>query len=233
MTNWPQEYLSALGEEFAPLADADRAAAMRAYMKDISPFLGIGAKPRRAAQTRALAAVGPPEEVEIPVTLRLLWERPEREYQYAACELFGRHARTLPAAVLREPVTELLVTKPWWDTVDSLGTPGIATAVHRHRELAGLIDEWSATDDQWLVRAAIQHQRGLKGATDIPRVLQLCADHAHDRRFFVAKAVGWALRDLTRLDPAAVAGFIEAHPNLPAVARREAVRGLDRASSAQ
>lgn len=102
--------------------------------------------------------------------------------------------------------------------------------VRRHPELSAVIDDWSATDDQWLLRAAIQHQRGLGAETDVPRVLQLCSDHATDRRFFVAKAIGWALRDLSRIDLTAVAKFVADNPDLPPVARREAVRGLERAA---
>ncbi len=226
--SWAESYLHALTAEFTPLADGDRAAAMRAYMKDVAPFFGIAAQPRRAAQKRALSITGPPATDDVAETMGLLWAQPEREFHYAACELFGRLATSLHAGILRNPITELLVTKPWWDTVDSLGTPGITTVVREHPELSVVIDEWSSTDDQWLIRAAIQHQRGRKGDTDIPRVLQLCSDHADDRRFFVSKAIGWALRDLTRLDPAAVAGFLETHPDLPAVARREADRGLAR-----
>ncbi len=229
-TSWAGSYLHALTAEFTPLIDVDRAAEMRAYMKDVAPFFGIAAQPRRAAQRRALSIAGPPPADALADTMGLLWAQPEREFHYAACELFGRLATSLPAGILRNPITELLVTKPWWDTVDSLGTPGIATVVRDHPELSVVIDEWSSTDDQWLIRAAIQHQRGRKQDTDIPRVLQLCGDHADDRRFFVSKAIGWALRDLTRLDPAAVARFVETHPDLPGVARREADRGLARAA---
>ena len=228
--SWSREYLAALTAEFQPLHDPARAEQMRAYMKDVSPFLGIAAGPRRQAQRRALATAGPAAVEDVAPTMVALWAQPEREYTYAACELFGRHAALLPASVLTDPVAGLLLTKPWWDSVDSLGTPGISTMVRRHPELSAVIDDWSATDDQWLIRAAIQHQRGLGAETDVPRVLQLCGDHATDRRFFVAKAIGWALRDLSRIDPTAVAKFVADNPDLPPVARREAVRGLERAA---
>jgi 3-methyladenine DNA glycosylase AlkD len=222
--------VDALTVEFASLRDPSRAEQMRAYMKDISPFLGIGAGPRRQAQRRAWASVGPAAPEDVAPTMTALWALPEREYTYAACELFGKYAAALPPSVLTDPVEHLLLAAPWWDSVDSLGTPGIATLVHRHPELSTVIDRWSETEDQWLIRAAIQHQRGLRAETDVARVLQLCGDHATDRRFFVAKAVGWALRDLSRIDPAAVSGFVSDHPKLPQVARREAIRGLERAA---
>ena len=56
----------------------------------------------------------------------------------------------------------------------------------------------------------------------------MCDLHAADRQFFVAKAIGRALRDMTPWFPVAVRDFLSAHPALPAVARREAERGLAR-----
>jgi len=43
--NW----VTAVRAVLEPIADADRAAAMQAYMKDVAPFLGVPAPARRAA----------------------------------------------------------------------------------------------------------------------------------------------------------------------------------------
>jgi 3-methyladenine DNA glycosylase AlkD len=150
----------------------------------------------------------------------------EREYQYAACDLLARAQRKLPSGFLAEPGQRLLTTKRWWDTVDALGTAVVTPLVARDPELVPLMWQWSASGDRWLVRAAIQHQRGLRERTDVERLLALCARHAADQEFFVAKAIGWALRDVTRWDHSAVRTFVDAHPGLSSVARREAERGL-------
>jgi 3-methyladenine DNA glycosylase AlkD len=59
----------------------------------------------------------------------------------------------------------------------------------------------------------------------------MCDRYATDREFFIAKAIGWALRDVTRWDAPAVQRFVDSHPDLSAVARREARRGLERAET--
>ena len=117
---------------------------------------------------------------------------------------------------------------PWWDNVDGLVSAAVSPLCRRGG-LDDLVDEWSRSGDRWLVRAALGHQRGWKGDTDVDRVLGLCHDHWPDREFFVAKAVGWALRDLAALDPDAVASFLDQHPERNTVATREALRGVDRA----
>jgi 3-methyladenine DNA glycosylase AlkD len=98
-------------------------------------------------------------------------------------------------------------------------------------ELIDVVWRWNGAGDQWLVRASIQHQRGVK-APDLELLFALCDPHTADRRFFVAKAIGWALRDATRQDADAVARFIARHPELPPVALREARRGIARATDA-
>jgi 3-methyladenine DNA glycosylase AlkD len=80
----------------------------------------------------------------------------------------------------------------------------------------------------WLNRAAIQHQRGRRFETDINLVLQYCDDHSESKEFFIVKAIGWALRDLSPISPSAVRRFLKEHPDLGRVAVREAERGLNR-----
>jgi len=55
--------------------------------------------------------------------------------------------------------------------------------------------------------------------------------HWSDSEFFIAKAIGWALRDITSFNPKAVQDFLQSHPSRNAVVRCEAERGLQRASA--
>jgi 3-methyladenine DNA glycosylase AlkD len=80
----------------------------------------------------------------------------------------------------------------------------------------------------WLNRAAIQHQRGRKYETDVKLILKYCDDHSGSNEFFIVKAIGWALRDIAKVNPKAVREFLKAHPDLGRVAVKEAERGLAR-----
>lgn len=224
---WVEATVAAL----TPLADPEHAVAERAYMKDVAPFLGMYTKDRRAAQRAAWKPLPRLEVSDVGAVAERLWELPEREYQYAACDLLFSRRRDLPPAFVREPIQRFVTTKPWWDSVDALGAT-ITPLVHRDPALVELMWTWLRSGDRWLTRAAIGHQRGLRTETDVPLLLAMCDEVADDREFFVAKAVGWALRDLTAWDPASVQRFVDAHPHLPAVARREAERGLARATRA-
>jgi 3-methyladenine DNA glycosylase AlkD len=212
-----------------PLADSERAAAMAAYMKDVSPFLGISSTDRRAAQRQAWRDCPALASHEVADVSLRLWALPEREFQYAACDLVHRQVRRLPAEFVVDPVQRLLTDRPWWDTVDSLGTVAISPLTAAYPQLLDTMWIWWESGDRWLVRAAIQHQRGRGERTDLDVLFTMCDRYADEREFFIAKAIGWALRDVTRWNAPAVQRFVDEHPGLSTVARREARRGLDRA----
>jgi len=230
MTAPAEAYVDAAVAVLSPLADADRAEPMRRYMKDVAPFLGVSTPDRRGALKVAWSDLPELDANELARACDELWGLPEREYQYAACDLVDRHRRHLPAEFIADPVERLLTTKPWWDTVDSLESASICPVTARHPELVDLMWQWLGSGDRWLIRAAIQHQRGRKQDTDVDLLYAMCDRFAEDREFFIAKAIGWALRDSTRWDREGVQRFGDDHPRLSAVARREALRGLARST---
>jgi 3-methyladenine DNA glycosylase AlkD len=48
--------------------------------------------------------------------------------------------------------------------------------------------------------------------------------HSAESEFFIAKAIGWALRDLSRVNNSEVKKFLAHHPELDKVAVREALK---------
>lgn len=218
--------LADVQQALVPLADPARAEPMRAYMKGIAPYLGIATPERRKALRPLFRAWGQPTETELGDTARLLWAQQEREYHYAACDLIAQYQTVAHAGFLDDHVEFLITSKAWWDTVDSLGSAIVTPLVARNPQLVATMWTWLRGENMWLTRAAIQHQRGLKDQTDVVRLTAMCDERSADREFFIAKAVGWALRDLAHIDMAAATKFLADHPNLPPVARREAVRGL-------
>jgi 3-methyladenine DNA glycosylase AlkD len=226
----PGAWIDATVTALAPLADSQNAAAMTTYMKAVAPFLGITTPDRRAALKAAWADLGPIDESTLATVAAELWARPEREYHYATCDLIDGQRRRLSAGFLVNPVQRLITEKSWWDTVDSLGTAAVSPITARHPELVELMWTWLDSGNRWLIRAAIQHQRGRRADTDVDLLYAMCDRFASDREFFIAKAIGWALRDVTRWDPEGVQSFVDGHPDLSPVARREALRGLDRSA---
>jgi 3-methyladenine DNA glycosylase AlkD len=224
------DYLAATIDALTPLADPANASAMKSYMKDVAPYLGIKTPVRRSALKAAWKVLRRPDEPALKGVCVALWERNEREYAYAACDLIAREHRMLSADFLADPVEALIVTKSWWDTVDSLGSAAVSPITARHPATLELMWQWLDSGNIWLIRAAIQHQRGRASQTHFGLLYEMCDRFATEREFFIAKAIGWALRDCTHWDRDGVQTFVDAHPGLSAVARREALKGLDRSA---
>lgn len=208
------------------VADPARAPAMQAYMKDIAPFLGVAAPARRSA----VRPLGRPSIDDLPAVCRALWAAPERELAYVACDWLEHATKRGPASLLGV-CEELIRSRSWWDTVDPLSS-AVGNLVAAHDELVPVMDAWVDDGDMWIARVAILHQLGRGPATDEERLFRLCRSRADDPRFFIRKAIGWALRDYAWRNPDAVRAFVEANAaTFSALTIREATRNLDKASA--
>lgn len=225
--SYTTDLIKTLSPSFLSLGDRKRAIGAQAYMKDIAPFIGVATPERRALVKKIAKSLPVPTSEELGATARKLWKMDEREFQYAACDLIHIHWKIADKNFLAEHVEDLLITKSWWDTVDSLGSVAISPLTDKYG-CEKLIAQWNKSPSMWLNRAAIQHQRGRKYETDVKLVLQYCDDHSSSKEFFIVKAIGWALRDIAKVNPRAVRDFLKSHPDLGRVAVREAERGLGR-----
>jgi 3-methyladenine DNA glycosylase AlkD len=88
-----------------------------------------------------------------------------------------------------------------------------------------VLREWARSPDRWLRRSAIIAQLGAEERTDRALLTEVIEVNAADPEFFVRKAIGWALRDLAKTDPAWVRRFLAEHELSP-LSRREAAKHL-------
>ena len=221
MATFKTEVLSEVQGRLPALGDKKVAFGAQAYMKDIAPFLGVKTPERRKLFKEIFRELPKPTSKELGETARALWKLREREYHYAACDLIDFFIESADKNFLKDHVEYLITQKSWWDTVDTLGSVAISPLTIKYPSIS-LMRSWNKSSNMWLNRAAIQHQRGRKHDTDIPLLLEFLDTHAHESEFFIAKAIGWALRDLSRVNNSEVKKFLKAHPELNRVAVREA-----------
>ena len=184
---------------------------MRAYMKSELPFLGVQAAGVR--EVCQLVSVGSLDEI------RKLWDEAQhREEKYVAIGL-SREFVSLEALPLFE---HMIVTGAWWDLVDSVAIHRVGTLLPAAGDT---IFAWSTHPHLWKRRAAIICQNARKADTD-PALLYGCVKpNLADAEFFVRKAIGWALRERSKLAPEEVLRFVETHELSP-LSRREALKRL-------
>ncbi|MFE3764604.1 DNA alkylation repair protein [Streptomyces sp. NPDC059104] len=218
--------LERLTTAYAAAADPERAGPMAAYMKDVSPFLGIRTPERRALSRSVTKDTPPPTEADCAALALRCWGLAEREYRYFAVDYLRRHVSRCSSDFL-PVVRHLLVTGSWWDTVDLLAAHTVGPLVAADPRLTAVMDAWIEDDDIWLVRTALLHQLAYKSATDAERLFAYCRRRAGHPEFFVRKAIGWALREYAKTDPEAVRAFVaDQRALLAPLSVREALKNL-------
>ena len=215
----------------ADIRDALRAAAdpalapgQQAYMKSAMPFLGVRVPEARRLATEAARSIGDPDLLR-EAALELWRHAAYREERYAAQALMA--LKPLRGRLdLLEVHEEMIRTGAWWDHVDEVAHR-LADLLDVHpAELSVELRVWADDEDLWIRRAAIIAQLGRRDRVDRALLTDAIEANIADPEFFLRKAIGWALRDCARTDPDWVRAFVDAHPGLSPLSRREALKHL-------
>ncbi len=208
-------------------ADALAAQPMKRYMRNQFEYLGIKIPHMRALLKEHIAEHGLPGAAELDQILRELWALPQREFQYAGDYLLGRVDKQLPPKFI-ETLEYLLVTKSWWDTVDGLAAGPVGTHFKRFPDIRDTyLSAWRGAENFWLRRTTLLFQLKYKDETDFPLLCALIRENLGSKEFFINKAIGWALRQHSRVDPQGVRDFVAATPLHP-LSAREALKWLEK-----
>jgi 3-methyladenine DNA glycosylase AlkD len=222
------DLVDAARRELALAANPAKAGDMQRYMKSEMPFRGV-AKPERSRLAKSLftAHAFTAPEPWVDAVLELWRDAEYREERYLALDLTGAYPRWQSTGLL--PLyDELIVTGAWWDFVDEIASRRIGPLLRAdHETVAAVMRTWSRDPDRWRRRTSIICQLGSKAATDTDLLADCVEANLTDPDFFLRKGIGWALRQHAKTDPGWVLAFVESHPTLSPLSRREALKHLD------
>jgi 3-methyladenine DNA glycosylase AlkD len=219
-------YVASIKTLFEQNANPAQAGPMKKYMRDQFEYLGIKTPQNAALQKEFFKEHGFPELSELDTVLRELWSLPQREFQYVAVGLLSRFDKKISAHFIKT-IEYMLVTKSWWDTVDSVAGGSVGVHFQRFPEVRQkYLAKWRASENFWLRRSAILFQLNYKKETDFELLKEIIQENLGSNEFFINKAIGWSLRQYARIDPKAVRGFVKSTPLHP-LSRREAMKHLE------
>jgi len=220
------ELLAAVSVSYRGAADAERAAAQRAYMRDQFPYLGIATPERRRLSRDVLKGSARPSTADCAALALRCWELPEREFRYFAIDYLITNVKHCESSLLTTLRT-LITTESWWDTIDPMAAHIVGPLVAADPSLVATMDAWVRDENLWIARTAILHQLHYKAATDEKRLFEYCALQAEHPDFFIRKAIGWALREYAYTAPDAVRAFLDREAGrLSPLSVREAAKHL-------
>jgi 3-methyladenine DNA glycosylase AlkD len=161
----------------------------------------------------------------IDLARRLLEHADDDVVRFIAYELVFSH-RDAAAALRENDVVALGQGIDSWNAVDTFASYLGGPAWKRGQISDALIASWARSPDRWWRRAALVSTVALNrkpvAIEHTARTLTVCTALVNDNDDMVVKAMSWALRELSKVNAAAVRAFIAQHEDtLAARVKRE------------
>ena len=221
------ELVEDLRKRFQIVEDQNQAVKMAAYMKNIAPFFGISSVPRKAIYFDWKKSIPSTISFEDRWELVfLLWEQEEREFQYVAVDWVNSWNKKKIQKEDLKNLQLIIKSKSWWDTVDLLASNFLSNFIIKFPELTmEIIENWSDTSDFWLHRSTLIFQLKYKQKTNLVLLSNQISRFKSNKEFFIQKAIGWSLREVSKWNPEWVKNEVEIQ-ELTGLAKREASKYL-------
>ncbi len=219
------DFVYKVRSKFLDHANPEYAQYMKAYMRNKFEYLGIKSLKRRELSRPFLTKHSLPPAEQIWITIQELWSQPEREFQYFAMELFAKYKRSVNKDWI-EYYENLIISKSWWDTVDFIA----ATLVgHYFKMFPEMMEEitsrWIKSGNIWLQRTCLIFQLKYKEDVNTELLSSFIKELSVSKEFFIAKAIGWSLREYSKRNPVWVLDFVQ-NNTLQPLSKREALRRI-------
>lgn len=218
-----EDFIETLIAEFQKNADTKIAIEQKAYMRDQFEYFGIKTPKRREIQKPFLVKQFLPEKREAIQIVKLLWKKPQRDFHYVAQELMLKYSQQIEKEDMA--VFESMVTnQSWWDTVDFIATKLMGHYFKKYPEKRKyFVEKWLNSGNIWLQRSALLFQLKYKEELDTQLLSFTINRLLGSKEFFINKAIGWVLRDYSRVNAEWVIEYAHKTP-LSNLSKREALR---------
>lgn len=219
-------YVLSLKDLFEQNADSAKAEPMKKYMRNQFEYLGIKSPELSALMREYTNEHKLPPLDQLDMISRDLWSLPQREFQYSAIGFLGKLENKLEPEIITT-VQYLIVTKSWWDTVDTIAGHTVGSLFKRFPVVKKkYLAKWRKSNNFWLRRTTLLFQLGYKKDTDFDLLCELVKENLGSDEFFINKAIGWALRQYAHTSPTPVKKFVKATKDLHPLSRREALKNI-------
>ena len=213
-----------LYEEMIQHKNEEQAQKMSKYMLNKFEYIGIKTPERRKIFKNFFKEYKNEEKIDWEFVNKC-WENKYREFQYVAADYLKNMKDKLTIDDIPK-LKRLILKKSWWDTIDNLDMTIGALAL-KDSNVNKILLEWSLDENIWLRRIAIDHQLLRKEKTNTELLEKILKNNLGQNEFFINKAIGWALRDYSKISPEWVKNFIEKNKeNMAKLSIKEASKYL-------
>jgi 3-methyladenine DNA glycosylase AlkD len=189
-----------------------RAAGTKAYLKSDLRFYGTTMPDIRRAANDFAREHPDLSRTELRRIVNELWSTDVFELRSGGIALLSRYAELLDERDLPWLLGFVRSSKTWAH-VDWLAADVIGGVVGESRTALARLPAWARHDNFWVRRTALlaqlrplSHERG-----DFPLFARLAAPMLEEREFFIRKAIGWVLREVSKRRPELAFAFLREH----------------------
>jgi 3-methyladenine DNA glycosylase AlkD len=202
----------ALIQELRSQMDKEKGKMVASYMKTSSlQFLGVSVTEARKITRKYIRTLAVDD---LPPLIDNLWKEPVFDFKLAAIEALEKYSAKGDVKTSFVMIDRMVDDVDTWSTVDPLCIVCLANVIIRDPGYDKKIAKWRASSNFWRRRASILpyvhlSKKRIYRDEYAERTLAAIVPHLSDTKFFVAKAVGWVLRELSKREPDLVRSFIE------------------------
>lgn len=222
-----KETIHQLEELFEPFRNAKRAQTASTYLRGHFSFIGMKTEIRRTAQKSWIDSLKTLDDRNLRWSIiRALWNKEERDFQHTAIDLMNTWPKKFYSEEDAVELEWLLDQKSWWDSVDSIASNYLGKWALLFPEKAReTFEKWRHHESFWLQRSCLIYQLKYKDQVDSAYLEDLIRQMNSNKEFFIQKAIGWSLRQLSKYNPDEVTRILGNNP-IRGLALREASKYL-------
>ena len=204
---------------------------MQRYLKTTMPFYGVKSPILNTIvnDVNNLHLISNQEEYNS--VIMDIWNLSHREEKYISIKLARKWKKyiTLEALTVYE---KMIREGQWWDFIDPISQGLIGILLMKNRfKMNKILDKWIKDENLWIRRSAILAHLKHKENTDYKKLFEYCLKCAHEKEFFIQKAIGWALREFSKTEPEIVYTFIQDNQQvLSNLSKREGMKYIKKNS---
>jgi 3-methyladenine DNA glycosylase AlkD len=153
---------------------------------------------------------------DLPELMSMLWKIKTFETRVAAIDILREYAKKGDVTVAMKIVDHWVDDADTWGITDPLCSPTIGILLLRDTKVEDILKSWRTSDNFWRRRCSVLPYLYLSLKAQYKpeyrkKILEAVTPHISDEEFFVGKAAGWVLRELSKRDPILVREYFKTH----------------------
>jgi 3-methyladenine DNA glycosylase AlkD len=220
--------VEAFGAALAAAGSPVRAMSQKAYLKSDLEFFGTDLPTIHAMARAFKRASRDLSRGDLLDLVGALWQTRQHELHLTGIGLLDLYRDRLLADDIGF-VERLLRRSKTWAYVDWLSTKVAGSIVERYPESRTVLRRWAVDENFWVRRASLLalHDALRAGQGDWDLFVELASPMVEEREFFIRKAIGWILREVSKKRPELSYAFLKEHiDRVSGITLREGVKYL-------